>query len=175
MRVEEGTYEYENWPSRKPRENKRQKREFERKVIKPIERKVEHQAARGAQAVISAVTQGGTASKARTALNSGVVLAAGLASYYATTWLLNQLKRTKAEDLADLNLASANAYREARNELVRKLGVASWLEVPEASRAQLKASYDAALARNQEWIYRKRTAEENARTNISQYQRQLGR
>ncbi len=175
MKVPADSFEAENWPTRKVVKSKAQKK-VERKIEQQIEHTVLKKGAAAGGAIVSAVTAGGTASRAATALRSGLVLAAGLASYYATTWLLNQVKRTKAEDLADLNLAEANAYRMARQDLVSKTpGATSWTDIDPRIQSELRRQYLAALARNTEFINHKRTAQEFAQGNIRQYQQQVGR
>lgn len=103
---------------------------------------------------------------------AALVIAAGLAAYYATTWVLNQVHRTRAEDKADLDLAAANAYREARRELVVKLNAGSWEAVPTAAKAELANQFKAKLAQNAAFMQLRRDA---SKQNISDYQTQLGR
>lgn len=182
MSVPADSWEAENWPTRKPRvsrvekEVKQQQRRIEKKVESAVVRAVSSPR-RTTQAVTTAVGSAlgvGVKSGAVVALNSLLVLAAGIGSYYATTKILQEFRRWRGgELLADLNLAVANQYRAARNELAVKAGT-PWAQLDPRVQQQLKLVFDREISRNRE-VLRIRTAMENAQANIRQYQSQLGR
>lgn len=71
-----------------------------------------------------------------------------MGSYFATRWVIDKLNETPAQSLADLNYTTANAYREARRDLMLKLHVDSWNRVPMSVQLRLKNAFTEALKRN---------------------------
>lgn len=62
--------------------------------------------------------------------------------------MIDKLNETPAKTLSDLNYITANAYREARRDLMLKLHVDRWTQVPMSVQLRLKNAFAEALKRN---------------------------
>jgi len=83
----------------------------------------------GAKAVLSGkaigtvITGGAAAATGALSVTIAAAALAGIASYYGTTWILEQLAQKKLANTADYRkYEAANAYRAARNQAAKELG-----------------------------------------------------
>jgi len=113
-RVPSDSIEADEWPSRKPAKSRTPLGIAERaasNAVKSLERPAVSAAKKAAAVAAPALA---------IAAKSALVIAAGVAAYYGTTWLMNNLPARPT--LEELNAKAAVAANKGRRETAQKLG-----------------------------------------------------